>query len=556
MKKTKTIKKFMVGGKVGNAITNPSTELAKLDINKANAMSEANTDFLGNMFGVLAQVAPAAMGMIDWGQAGESMGFGVDWSNTTFGPGATVEKAQYGGKTGLPSIEVEGKEMFETPDGQIGEFKGKSHKQGGIKLKVKGKGEAQDGEIPAGTDIYSNDKSIKIDGKTPAERKKIRTLKEKKISELLENGSSDIALKNTRDRIKSNNSVEDLLDRTVQDMVRFNKESKTKKFQSGGTVPYLVGKYNNGEPLLNDPLQSLKYMVDPITGIPMFTNLIGTQPLNPESTTNTTQTSTPVVSKNTTVSSNGGLPTVGDSLGIFGNLFQGIAPLQNTLRSRATDTPNTNEYLNYGQNSLKTLRASRENLKSMEDNALNDLELTRNAMLDRNRNSSRSVSSMMASNLASDQILNKNRGDIMSEFANQMMQALNIQAQTESDIDRVVMGGEQAKDLADRQDKDAFYTQLSKDYSSLGESISRTGKSVNEIKARGVQEKFMNMLYDFVDGNIMNGTVKQKAGALMQGKSAEKQFNDWLTTNKYDITKLDQADLDKLRVQWFKSLGI
>ena len=60
-----------------------------------------------------------------------------------------IFQAKYGGKV---PVEVEGGEVAETPSGQLLDFKGPSHKEGGINT-----------SLPPGTDIFSE--TIKIGGK-------------------------------------------------------------------------------------------------------------------------------------------------------------------------------------------------------------------------------------------------------------------------------------------------------------------------------------------------------------------------------------------------------
>ena len=121
--------------------------------------------------------------------------------------------------------------MFETPEGQVGQFNGPNHENGGIPLKVKKRGIVKDDEVPNGTFIYSD--RTKIGNKTIADRKKQRDNKEKKIEKIL-GDSSDMILKNTLNRVKELNLEQDALDRFVQESTKNIKEAK--KFGEGGRI--------------------------------------------------------------------------------------------------------------------------------------------------------------------------------------------------------------------------------------------------------------------------------------------------------------------------------
>jgi hypothetical protein len=84
-------------------------------------------------------------------------------------------------------VEVEGGETFETPDGQVGEFVGPNHENGGI-----------DVELPDNTVIYS--KRLKRDGKTMKKRKKKRDNEVERVLKALEQNPYDKPRLNTAKR--------------------------------------------------------------------------------------------------------------------------------------------------------------------------------------------------------------------------------------------------------------------------------------------------------------------------------------------------------------------
>ena len=119
------------------------------------------------------------------------------------------------------NINAEGGEVIETPGGQPQELQGPSHSQGGIDM-----------QVPSGTEIYS-DRLKGADGKTMAERKKVREKQISKIEKLLQKNPNDSALKKTLEKTKQNN---DFLDKQDLSQMQFVKDlvDHTNKFAFGG----------------------------------------------------------------------------------------------------------------------------------------------------------------------------------------------------------------------------------------------------------------------------------------------------------------------------------
>ena len=110
----------------------------------------------------------------DWFlENGQMLGAGIGMAvNTGRGMAADKNNFAMGGVVTNVPVEVEGQEVGETPSGQMIDFKGPSHEQGGIDVK-----------LPKGTEIFS--KRIKVGGKTMAERKKEREKRVLSLEKLL-----------------------------------------------------------------------------------------------------------------------------------------------------------------------------------------------------------------------------------------------------------------------------------------------------------------------------------------------------------------------------------
>lgn len=541
-KKTKSKVKLMAFGGTAMNVESPQQQLMELIKNSEFAQAKSEYDpLVMGLQGLGGMAASTGMSMVgqgikDSGGIGDILGkmFKVDFNS--------------GGHVGARKIEVEGKEVYQTPQGQVGEFKGPSHEGGGIPLSVKTKGAARDGQVPEGTYIYPD--SIKVDGKTLAERKKMREKKENKLMDLL-GGSSDVPLKNTLKRVSESNKRQDNYDRSIQQHVEMEKEydAALDKFAAGGyTSPLPVKNLFNiplgfqdpealYNPLYTSSAQMAQKSIDDMGGV------------------KSELTSTPegggamdLSFLDNLLGNSAGLPTFGDALGMAGNLFQAFGPMKNTLNQREGDTPNINPYEKYGEDALKTVKGNAELLRGMLDKGLADAELSRIGTTNKNNQSARSINTQRALNLATDSQHNNLKGDMYAKNAEQMMGVNGAIAQTQLDISGKKAAGEQYRDEADRKDRDAFFSNLSNDLTAVGEGVSRTGKSLNEIKARGTQSEFLDQMFNNVTGNVMNGKISQKEG--IGGRTPQEIVSNFKKTEVYTkATKEERAYYDSLSEQ-------
>ena len=107
-------------------------------------------------------------------------------------------------------VEVEGGEMYETPQGEVGEFEGPSHEQGGIPLEV---GE----DVQEGTKVYSD--RLKVGNQTLAERKEARERKTANLEKIASQALVDQAVKNAAKRKMMAIQKEEMADLDFQDKV-------------------------------------------------------------------------------------------------------------------------------------------------------------------------------------------------------------------------------------------------------------------------------------------------------------------------------------------------
>lgn len=510
----------------------PQEALAENDIAKAKAKYEAESNpwtmaltMLGNM-GV--QYGSSMMGSYGGAMSGAMQG------------GSALASMENGGEVGSETVEVEGEEVAEMPNGEMTEFKGPKHEQGGIKV-----------TLPEGTKIFSD--KLKVKGKSLADRKKAREGKMNNLLKRLDENPTDKILKQTIERTQESNQMEELADFQLQEFANILDGLQTfaygtakeglKKMDNGGTIgdprPYFSKGYDNtmyNDYIANYMLKNPDFNIDDeasrkalqkevgvtqdgIFGPKTFEALQSKYPmqsvneLEPKGTVGTKmEISNPdltidlknkmadtakgadgnVVDINKTGNNNPGF-TAGDATGMIGTAISVIGPYLQTLKNRAEDTPNINAYKNFGEDALETNEETQGYIAGQRDNAITRILRNRNATVARNRNSARGVNTMRALDLTADQNVNRAMSDIYDAFSRQMIGILSEKAGLENVQDQMVMSGEEKRDIADRMDKDNYRTQLAQNWANIGAGVQKIGQDINQSKEN---QDFMDILPD------------------------------------------------------------
>ena len=527
MAKAKTKKrKYGIGsGRMGTSyIEDPSTTIAENNIMMAKATQESTSNKWLPIVAMVSQLAQTALtsGAGKSSTTGEGLDTGDDDYTGEGDDGDGIMKAM-GSSNANGQVEVEGKEVVETPDGQVAKVQGASHENGGVNM-----------TLPAGTKIYS--KRVEKFGKSMAERKEARERKKTNLEKLVSGNNTDIAIKNTYDRTMVSLEKEEEDDLRTQEM--FGMMAAVHEFAYGtskdGTPKYGVTrkKYDEqdtfpmsstGERYGN---QNLDLLVAPplpaITENPSLKNNFEGDVIQPNTSTiasldknnGTTPKEDMEITEGTFPASqplnkdvvkgnkedegsfldNANLPRLGDSVSLLGDLYSTFKPMQNTLANRASDTPNVNAFRDFGKDALEA------NLMAMEMAASNRSSLYRRitsqsrGLKRSGRNSARGVNQTRALDLAANMNVNEANQSANDSFVNTMTQLLGSKSQLENVQDQVVMTGNQEKDLNDRKDKDNFYTQMGKDIATKGEGIQQMGKDVNSIEENNMMMNIMNNL--------------------------------------------------------------
>ena len=223
----------------------------------------------------------------------------------------------------------------------------------------------------------------------------------------------------------------------------------------------------------------------------------------------------------------------GDMMALWGAFDSTMDPLKNVNENRAGDQPNINPYLNYGKEGLKALQDQQGYVEGQKAEALMKTTRTASASKKAMRNSARGVNTMRALDLASDMTKNSADSDIYASVMAQMMQLKGMEAQMENQQDQVIMAGEEKRDLADRQDRDNYYTQRGLALSNKGKGMQAMGKSLNEMKMNAMKLNLLDTLGDYVsidkDGNI---TAKKQEKIKSTTKTTEKTSDEEIAFEK------------------------
>ena len=171
--------------------------------------------------------------------------------------------------------------------------------------------------------------------------------------------------------------------------------------------------------------------------------------------------------------------TEGDLKGMQGTETGKTLPSLMTLLNRLETPKNINFFRNFGQDALRAAQEAQGLASTNKYQQLRDLKLQENAARQRGRGSARGVNTLRALDLASDMLGQQGMEQVYNNYAQQMMSLLGQKSQLENVQDQMVMQGEQNRDLADRQDIDAFYTNLAENMATASEFTQKQGRDLN-----------------------------------------------------------------------------
>jgi hypothetical protein len=361
-------------------------------------------------------------------------------------------------------VEVEGGEAAETPNGQVMQFNGASHEQGGI-----------DVNLPQGTSVYSD--RLSVDGKTMAERKKSRERAEAKLQKILDKRPLDKLTKASLSRIKEINADEEQHDMILQQVAQRLAARKQATNKNTSSNPSNVDPQSAG----NAP--KLAYGTDDVGTLPIGSNGLFDDGVAP----------TPMTGVNVPNSSMGDLGSVnnfnpktpfttGNMLGMAGTLFNAIAPILVTKADRKATLPTMNRYNDFASRALDEMDTSIGTYQKARNNELDDIYSNNIAAINRNNQGSQSINIARASNTAVGLETNKALTKSYSDYAGNISRLLKEKADYSVSRDLYRDNASTAIDQINQRNIDNYYSNLSSNLANAGHSFQTLGKDFNTQK--------------------------------------------------------------------------
>lgn len=198
------------------------------------------------------------------------------------------------------------------------------------------------------------------------------------------------------------------------------------------------------------------------------------------------------------------MDNAGNLLSMYGT-YAGMRDQMNLIReNRATDTPNTNPYVHFGQRGMDEMDMALESIGFGRARSLDGIHRGYNQQVQNIGANSRSVNgARVMSQALADQYYDS-IGQAEANYAQMLAQQHQARASQLNNMDQMVMQGEAARDLADRQDKDNYYNNLGTAIQTRASGLQTLGRDMNMYRRNVVSDRLINALsqYGFaLDGN-------------------------------------------------------
>ena len=196
--------------------------------------------------------------------------------------------------------------------------------------------------------------------------------------------------------------------------------------------------------------------------------------------------------------------TTGDYAGMAGTMIGGLSPMMTTMMQQAATPENRSFYESYMNRALGTMEGQKGFLGQQKSKALRDVTIASDTFDRKTRRDSRSINTLRALGQVSNAQEQKMVADVYSKYAQQMMGLTGQIAQMQGKQDMMKMQGREKADLANRQDTDAFFTNMNADQRNMGTMMQKMGKDLN------VKQGDMDFLSILPDLNKYGLSYKKK----------------------------------------------
>ena len=204
----------------------------------------------------------------------------------------------------------------------------------------------------------------------------------------------------------------------------------------------------------------------------------------------------------------GGLPNMGDLVGLFGDYLGATSGLKNAAEQRSTDITHTNVYKNAGKESQKQLDNAMQSIEGAKAQAILKATTTNQGGKRSGRNSARGVNQMRAMDWLYDTALQQQMAEISANAANQVSDIFKTKSNVALSADQLIGEGQYKANMANEAAKDAYYTAKGLALRDQALGVQQGGKDLNAIKQNKIIENLMKNYGTYVRGDLDTGEVK------------------------------------------------
>jgi len=153
-----------------------------------------------------------------------------------------------------------------------------------------------------------------------------------------------------------------------------------------------------------------------------------------------------------------------------------------TMLNRMETPPNTNYFSTFGQDALRTQEEAEGLAGISKDEAYRKNLMRANALRKQLVNTARGVNDIRSGQLTAELAEQEGARGILTNYLQGMSQLKGQRAGLQQQIDQTRMGGEQQRDLADRQDIDQYYTNLAENVANASNMMQKQGRDLNVVQ--------------------------------------------------------------------------
>ena len=182
------------------------------------------------------------------------------------------------------------------------------------------------------------------------------------------------------------------------------------------------------------------------------------------------------------------------------------------------DRPNENRFLEFAKDTLNTLHGSKMYAQKMLDYANQDIDMTEATAKRQSTQYARGINELRALQLGSHMQSQTARRQARAQYAATMLGLDKNIADVQLRRDATVMGAQERVDDKNKADRDAFYSNLSRDFADWGMYSQQLGRNLNQSELNRMELNLINqqskygLMFD-EEGNLIESPSLPSASA-------------------------------------------